>query len=395
MPHIKVRSSNFYEKLPLKSGEVSFFWYAKSMEYHNDGLLRVEVDGVSFLLQVKSKDKELLLKAEKVSRPSSNNLIKKALQEYLNVTTQLPSFSNIANIDNTPTKKPLSPLKDIDIFKADDLPDCEIWIEIGFGSGRHLLHQAKMNPDIHLIGLEIHYPSIEQTIKGINLEKLDNVWVINYDARLFMELLPSNRVSRIFVHFPVPWDKKPHRRVISDSFVNEAMRVLKPGGTLEVRTDSDNYFHYSMEVFTKLKQVKLIVEKNSKAVIESKYEKRWLRHKKDIYEIRVESIRMSNPKDVDISFDFPQDLSISLLSRQKPKSVWVKSGYFAHIECFYAINEKDGLIKLSLGSFDRPEHKFILVENGKIGYYPCSPIKTETNYKAHQIILKWMQKCKV
>ena len=395
MPHIRVESFNFHKRLPLQKGDVIFSWYAKNMEHYDDGLLGVEVDNISFLLQVKPKNKEFLLKAEKISRPSPNSLIKRALQEYLNITGQKPSYSNIANVDNTTLKKPLASLKEIATFKADDLPNKEIWIEIGFGSGRHLLHQAKNHPNIHLIGLEIHRPSLEQVMKRVELERLDNIWVIDYDARLFMELLPSNRVSRVFVHFPVPWDKKPHRRVISDLFMSEAMRVLKPNGTLELRTDSDNYFHYSMEVFTKPKHVKLTLEKNGEAAIKSKYEERWLRHKKDIYEIRVESLEESNLKNTDVSFDFLQNLSISSLFKQKPKSAWVENRSFAHIERFYAINEKDGLIRLSLGSFDRPEHKFILIEDGKPKYYPYDPVKTETNHKAHQIILKWIQKCKM
>ena len=34
-----------------------------------------------------------------------------------------------------------------------------------------------------------------------------------------MEFIESNKVGKIFVHFPVPWDKKPHRRIYSDEFV--------------------------------------------------------------------------------------------------------------------------------------------------------------------------------
>ncbi|HIP15468.1 MAG TPA: tRNA (guanosine(46)-N7)-methyltransferase TrmB [Sulfurimonas autotrophica] len=395
MPHIRVKSFTLSNKLPLRQGEVTFLWYAKNMDHLNDGLLGVEVDNIPFLLQVKPKNEEFILKAEKISRPSPNTLIKRALQEYLNITGQKPIYSNIANVDNAPLKKPLPSLKEIATFSADDLPDCEVWIEVGFGSGRHLIHQAKENLDVHLIGLEIHRPSLEQVMRRIDLEGLNNVWVIDYDARLFMELLPSNRVSRIFVHFPVPWDKKPHRRVISDDFMNEAMRVLKPGGKLELRTDSENYFHYSMEVFTKPKHVKLTLEKNSESAIKSKYEERWLRYKKDIYEIRVESLEVSEQKSFDIIFDFPKKIGIASLFHKAPKSAWVENGCFAHIERFYAINEEDGLIMVSLGNFDRPEHKFILIKKGEAKYYPYEPVKTETNYKAHQIILKWMQECRM
>ena len=50
----------------------------------------------------------------------------------------------------------------------------------------------------------------------------------------------------------MPWDKKPHRRVINEDFINESVRVLKRDGFLHLRTDSDNYFNYSLNEFLKL-----------------------------------------------------------------------------------------------------------------------------------------------
>ena len=99
-------------------------------------------------------------------------------------------------------------------------------------TGIYLLHQAKKNPDTLFIGLEIHTPSAQQVLKQIELQNLDNIWVVNYDARLFLEMLPSNICSQIFVHFPVPWDKKPHRRVISKSFL--ALNPYQPADGLSL-----------------------------------------------------------------------------------------------------------------------------------------------------------------
>ena len=145
-------------------------------------------------------------------------------------------------------------LKEIDFFAHDFNVSREIWVEIGFGSGRHLLHQAKKHPEIQFIGLEIHKPSIEQVLKQCELQGISNILVVDYDARLFMEFLASNVVGRILVHFPVPWDKKPHRRVFSAAFIEEALRVLRPNGTLELRTDSQLYFEFSFSQMMQLTQ---------------------------------------------------------------------------------------------------------------------------------------------
>jgi len=388
MPHIRIQSLDL-SKIPFEKDGVHFLWYAKNLQNEEEGLLGVEVEGIPFLLQVKPKGDSVLVKAEKISRPSPNTLIKKALHAYIDERSPQLLYSNISNVEQAKLKAPLPCLKEIATFDPASLPNKPLWVEIGFGSGRHLLYQAQHNPDVHLIGLELHRPSLEQVMRRIDLEKLDNVWVIDYDARLFMELLPSNRVERIFVHFPVPWDKKPHRRVISDTFLQEAMRVLTPGGTLELRTDSDNYFHYAMEVFTKPKQVRLTLEKNLEAAVRSKYEDRWRRMEKDIYEIHVTSLETSPERKLDLDFTLPKGVSIGELFKKRPQKAWVRADCFVHIERFYAINEDDGLLRLSLGSFDRPEHKFILIQNGHAEYYPHTPVVTQTNHKAHQILLEW------
>ncbi|WP_456449300.1 tRNA (guanosine(46)-N7)-methyltransferase TrmB [Hydrogenimonas sp.] len=385
MPHIRIRTFDV-PSLPFETEGVRFLWYARNIEHKNEGLLGVEVSGLPFLLQVKPKDDSVLIKSEKISRPSPNALVKKALHAYIASTKPELLYSNIANVEEAKLKEPSEALKEISEFDPDDLPEKPLWIEVGFGSGRHLIHQAKRHPEVHLIGLEIHRPSLEQVMRRIELEGLENVWVVDYDARLFMELLPSDRVERVFVHFPVPWDKKPHRRVISDTFVEEAMRVLEPGGTLELRTDSENYFRYAMEVFTRPRRVRLSLEKNGEAAVRSKYEERWLRQRKDIYEIHVESLETSEERSIEADFRFPCVKSPRRLYESLPKEAMIEAECFVHIERFYVIGEEEGLIRLSLGSFDRPEHKFLLIEGGKISYYPHDPVATLTNLKAHALL---------
>ena len=388
MPHIRIKSFNL-SKIPFEREDVRFEWYAENLQNAGEGLAGVSVSNIPFLLQVKPGGESVLLKAEKISRPSPNTLVKKALHVYIEEARPHLLYSNVANVDRAVLKEPLPCLKEIAAFDAASLPEKPLWIEIGFGSGRHLLHQARKNPDVHLIGLEIHRPSLEQVMRRIDLENLENVWVIDYDARLFMELLPSNRVERIFVHFPVPWDKKPHRRVISESFLEEALRVLSLGGTLELRTDSENYFRYAMEVFTRPEQVRLRFEKNLEAAVRSKYEERWRRMEKDIYEIHVESLERSPERSVEVDFSFPEGASLSKLFEKRPPKALLTPECFVHVERFYAINEEDGLIRVSLGSFDRPEHKFVLIRNKKASYYPHPPVATQTNRKAHEILREW------
>jgi len=260
-------------------------------------------------------------------------------------------------------------------------------VEVGFGSGRHLLYQAKTHPDILHIGIEIHTPSAQQVLKQIALQELKNIWIVNYDARLLLEMLPSNIVKMIYVHFPVPWDKKPHRRVISDSFVAEALRILEPEGFLELRTDSDNYYRYAVDVFSRPKRVRFDVNKNHEAVIRSKYEDRWQRQEKDIYALRLYAGEKSPDQKQKYSFAFPHPSASPDALKKLPREPIVAEDYFVRFEHVFCLQNETGvLIKCSFGSFDRPEHKWILVRQGEAVYYPRPPVHSPTNARAHHTI---------
>jgi tRNA (guanine-N7-)-methyltransferase len=293
--------------------------------------------------------------------------------------------SNVPDTQKNIHLKEVTALKDINFF-ASNFPHAKsVCIEVGFGSGRHLLHQASQNRDVLFIGLEIHRPSIEQVLKQINIQKLDNLLVLDYDARLFLELVPSNIVDKIYVHFPVPWDKKPHRRVISTTFIEEARRVLCVGGSLELRTDSEKYYAYSYETFIAFNKTTLHINKNKDIAVSSKYEDRWKKMQKNIYDVTMINDEESKELVIDGDFEFT-DVTLSKNGLLKLHGMTKKfDGGFIHFERVYTL--KNGImIRLSMGSFDRPEHLFLVIEGTKASYYKSSPLKSKTNLVAHKFL---------
>ncbi|MDD3818211.1 MAG: tRNA (guanosine(46)-N7)-methyltransferase TrmB, partial [Thiovulaceae bacterium] len=248
MPHLHIEKFNTIA-FPSEYEGVKFAFIASNMRHKEEKLIAAEVEGSKFFLLVIEEERRSLLKTDKLTRPASIYDAHKALLGYAKAADLKVLSSNVPEQKKNIHLQEVSALKPIEFFASSFPKEKEVRIEVGFGSGRHLLHQAKMNPDVLFVGIEIHRPSIEQVLKQITIQKLDNLLVLDYDARLFMELVPSNLVGKIYVHFPVPWDKKPHRRVISTTFIEEARRVLKVGGTLELRTDSENYYAYSYETF--------------------------------------------------------------------------------------------------------------------------------------------------
>jgi len=386
MPHLKVTpfDTSLLEQQLSESKIITF--RAKALT-SDDELLGVEHGGEEFLLQIKPDVKATLLKYDKVTRPLKVNLLKEALDK---VSKELDLEIQSSNIAISNTKPALSSeyFKKIEDFENITYPKEKISVEVGFGSGRHLLHQAKKNPDTLFIGIEIHTPSAQQVLKQIELQELDNIWVVNYDARLFLEMLPSNSCEQIFVHFPVPWDKKPQRRVISTSFVAESMRVLRIGGRLELRTDSDKYFWYALETFFSVPKVEVEIRKNEALEVTSKYEARWKRQEKDIYDVYVKCTQDSEPKILSVDFNFNIVKYRKGLEEELPKKAMVFDGYFVHFERMYKIGEEKLLVKCAFGSFDRPEHKYVLIEENSCRYFVSPPVKTTVNYEAHKKIME-------
>ena len=393
MPHIVFEKNELLKTPSIKDG-VSFEFIAKSYNFtstprRDEYKIAVKDQNKDFLLSIKPKDDDLMIKSDKVTRLSPVSLIKKALNYYVELNHSKILFSNTNNLQ---AKKELKNeyLKDINYFVDDFKTDKEIQIEIGFGSGRHLLHQAKSNPNIQFIGLEIHYPSIEQLLKQLEIQNITNVLVVNYDARLFMEFIESNKVGRIFVHFPVPWDKKPHRRIYSKEFVNEALRVLKIGGTLELRTDSRKYFDFCTEVLTNLPKGRITIDINKDLAVSSKYEDRWKKQGKNIYDVVLEAWNEDENINLNYDFSFDFEANFNKIINSIPKKSIIEKNFFVHIEEIYTILEKDnsGLIKITMGNFDRPVTKYILIENKRISYYQGNPLPTSANIDAHKKLIE-------
>ncbi len=382
MPHLHI--DTFKEiKFPQTKDSISFNFLAKNPNHSGESLISATMDGDDFFLLVNESEEKNLLKSDKLTRPASTYSVHKALLAYSSLASLDVKDSNVPDVKKNEHLEENTALKNIEYFASSFSSDKEVRIEVGFGSGRHLLHQAAQNPDIMFIGIEIHRPSIEQVLKQVSIQNLDNLLVLDYDARLFMELIPSNIVGKIYVHFPVPWDKKPHRRVISTSFIEESRRVLKVGGQLELRTDSENYYAYSYETFINFNKTVLHINKNKDIAITSKYEDRWKKMEKNIYDITMINEEQSDDLSIEGSFDFtPISMSEENILKLHSQTSRFDAG-FIHFERVYTL--KDGvMLRLSMGSFDRPEHLYLIVREKSASYYPALPLKSRSNLEAHK-----------
>lgn len=386
MPHLHIEEFKELE-FPSSFDEVTFNFISTNANNESEKLVSVSVENEDFFLLVKKDENRNLLKTDKLTRPASIYNVHRALNAYAKAANLKVLASNVLDGQKNVHLEEVNALKKIEYFAKKFPLDKEVRVEVGFGSGRHLLHQAVQHPDILFIGIEIHRPSIEQVLKQVTIQELNNLLVLDYDARLFMELIPSNIVGKVYVHFPVPWDKKPHRRVISTSFIEESRRVLKIDGTLELRTDSENYYAYSYETFIAFNKTVLHINKNKEIAVSSKYEDRWKKMEKNIYDVTMINEEESEALNIEGSFEFSKRTKSfeNFLTLHKTTEKFEDG--FIHFERVYTM--QDGvMIRLSMGSFDRPEHLYLIIKESSFEYYPELPLKSRSNLKAHRFLDK-------
>ena len=122
-----------------------------------------------------------------------------------------------------------------DIFKR----QAPLYLEIGSGNGFFLSGYAKQRPDINLVGVEIRYKRTVMCAEKIQKLGVSNAVIVRYDAWYLDDLVSRNALDGIFVLHPDPWPKTRHvkNRLVSRWFLELAEALLKPGGTLRIKSD--------------------------------------------------------------------------------------------------------------------------------------------------------------
>lgn len=119
----------------------------------------------------------------------------------------------------------------------------DIWLEIGFGGGEHLLGRAAEHPEVCFIGCEPFEDGVVKVLDAIETGGRQNIRVFSDDARELLCNLPPASVGRAFVLFPDPWPKRRQakRRLLNSRTFALLAVVMRPGSELRIATDIGDY----------------------------------------------------------------------------------------------------------------------------------------------------------
>ena len=138
----------------------------------------------------------------------------------------------------------------LDPFTLFATPPADIWLEIGFGAGEHLAHQAAAHPEVGFLGAEVFENGVVRLLAEVRRRALANIRVLVDDARLLLAALPDRALGRVFILFPDPWPKQRHhkRRLISAANLDHLARAMKDGAELRLATDDVGYLRWMLEL---------------------------------------------------------------------------------------------------------------------------------------------------
>ncbi len=141
--------------------------------------------------------------------------------------------------------------------------DRPVWLEIGFGAGEHMVHQAQQNPDVGIIGCEPYINGVATLLGKIRKAGADNIAVHPGDARDMMDVLPAGSIDRAFLLYPDPWPKKRHhrRRFVTPEHLVPLANCLKSGAIFRVATDIPDYVRQTLEQVTAMDEFEWLAER--------------------------------------------------------------------------------------------------------------------------------------
>lgn len=125
--------------------------------------------------------------------------------------------------------------------------DHPIVLELGCGKGEYTVAMARRDANRNFIGVDIKGARFWRGAKTAIEEGLDNVGFIRTQIELIDHLFDHNEVDEIWITFPDPQIKfrRTKHRLTHPEFLDRYAKILKPEGTVNLKTDSEFLHGYT------------------------------------------------------------------------------------------------------------------------------------------------------
>ena len=125
-----------------------------------------------------------------------------------------------------------------------------IIVELACDKGEYTLGMAKLFPEKNFIGMDIKGNRIWSSARLAQLDELTNVGYIRDQIDKLEDYFLPGEIDEIWITFSDPFPKKrdAKRRLTSNRFLPIYKKLLKTGGKIHLKTDSDILYEFTKEV---------------------------------------------------------------------------------------------------------------------------------------------------
>lgn len=123
-----------------------------------------------------------------------------------------------------------------------------ITLELACGKGEYSVGLGREHKNRNFIGVDIKGNRIYIGAKKSLAEGLGNVAFLRAQIQQLPDYFAPGEVSEMWIVFPDPFLNKAKNRLTHPRFLLEYQRVLKPGGLIHLKTDSQELYNFTQEV---------------------------------------------------------------------------------------------------------------------------------------------------
>ena len=122
-----------------------------------------------------------------------------------------------------------------------------IILELGCGKGEYAVGMGQHYPEQNFIGVDLKGNRIYIGAKEALELELKNVAFLRTRIDFILAYFEPGEIDEIWLTFSDPQPKKARKRLSSPIFTARYKQILKPGGIIHMKTDSDVLFDYTLE----------------------------------------------------------------------------------------------------------------------------------------------------
>jgi tRNA (guanine-N7-)-methyltransferase len=122
-----------------------------------------------------------------------------------------------------------------------------IVLELACGKGEYSVGMGERFPDKNFIGIDIKGARMFSGAAEVEEKGLRNVRFLRTKIDMITSFFAQDEVDEIWILFADPQIRRPRKRLTSWLFLERYIQLLRPGGTLHLKCDSDDLYQFTKE----------------------------------------------------------------------------------------------------------------------------------------------------